>query len=41
MISLGAHKDDPLQVKVEDVPKYMGLPGHRKGNQAIKITEIL
>ena len=41
VINLGVHKDDPLQVKIEDVPKYMGVPGHRKGNQAIKITETL
>jgi flagellar motor switch protein FliM len=41
VINLGVHRDEPLLVKIEDVPKYHGLPGHRKGNQAIKITETL
>jgi flagellar motor switch protein FliM len=41
VIHLGVHKDEPLLVKIEDVPKYRGAPGHRKGNQAIKITETL
>jgi len=41
VINLGIHKEDPLLVKVEDVPKFRGLPGCRKGNQAIKVTEIL
>jgi flagellar motor switch protein FliM len=41
VISLGIHKDEPLLVKVEDIPKYRGTPGFRKGNQALKITEIL
>ncbi len=41
VISLGIHKDEPLLVKVEEVPKYRGHPGHRKGNQAIKITETI
>ena len=41
VINLGIHKEEPLLVKVEEVPKYRGLPGHRKGNQAIKITETL
>jgi flagellar motor switch protein FliM len=41
VINLGIHKEDPLLVKIEDVPKFRGVPGFRKGNQAIKVTEIL
>ena len=41
VITLGAHKDDPLLVKVEDVPKYVGVMGQHKGNYAVKITEVL
>ena len=41
VISLGVHKDDPLQIKVEDTVKYQGVLGQRKGNYAVKITEIL
>ncbi len=41
VINLGIHKDESLVIKVEDTPKYRGHAGCRKGNQAIKITEIL
>jgi len=41
VINLGIHRDEPLLVKVEDTPKYRGVPGYRKGNQAIKVTETL
>ena len=41
VINLGVHKDEPIMVKVEDVPKFTGVIGHLKGNQAIKIKEVL
>jgi flagellar motor switch protein FliM len=41
VINLGVFSGDDLLLKVEGVPKFRGLPGFRKGNQAIKITEIL
>ena len=41
VINLGVHKGDDLLVKVEDIPKFRGTPGFRKGNQAIRLTEIL
>jgi flagellar motor switch protein FliM len=41
VINLGIHKGNDLLIKVEDVPKYRGVPGFRKGNHAIRLTEIL
>jgi len=41
IISLGIHKDEPIIVRVQDVPKYLGVIGQHKGNQAIKIKETL
>ena len=32
---------DEFLVRVEDVPKYTAVPGHHKGNQAIKITGFI
>ncbi|MGZ8460911.1 MAG: flagellar motor switch protein FliM [Candidatus Deferrimicrobiaceae bacterium] len=41
VIHLGVHTDSDFVVKVEGVPKFRGVPGYRKGNRAVKITEIL
>jgi len=41
VINLGVHSGDSLLVKVGGVPKFRGTPGCRKGNQAIRVTEIL
>ena len=41
VINLGVHSGGDVVVKVEGVPKFRGTPGRRKGNQAIRITEIL
>jgi flagellar motor switch protein FliM len=41
VIHLGVHTGGDFALNVEGVPKYRGVPGHRRGNQAMKITEIL
>jgi flagellar motor switch protein FliM len=41
VINLGIFAGNDLPVKVEGVTKFRGVPGFRKGNQAIKVTEIL
>lgn len=41
VINLGVFAGSDLPVKVEGVAKFRGLPGHRKGNQAVRITEIV
>lgn len=41
IIPLNKFSYDPLSIYVGDVPKYKGLPGTFRGNNAIKITETL
>ncbi|MCL2102568.1 MAG: flagellar motor switch protein FliM [Syntrophorhabdaceae bacterium] len=41
IINLGTRKDEPITVRVQDVPKFAGVVGQHKGNQAIKILEAL
>ena len=41
VIGLNKSVNDELIVRVEDVPKFKGLPGHYKGNQAIKLTRVI
>jgi flagellar motor switch protein FliM len=41
VITLGKAVSDELLVRVEDVPKFMGLPGVSRGAQAIKISRLL
>ena len=31
----------PLDVEIENMPKFKGIPGLLKGNRALKITESL
>jgi flagellar motor switch protein FliM len=38
IITLDKAVSDELVLKVEDVPKFKGLPGFSKGNQALKVT---
>ncbi len=38
IIPLNKAVSDELVLKVEDVPKFKGLPGYSKGNQALKVT---
>lgn len=41
VISLNTSASDEIIVKVEGLPKFKGMPGCRKGNQSIKVTEII
>ncbi len=41
VLNLGKSIFDDLIVKVEDSPKFKGIPGFSKGNQAIKLTEVI
>ncbi len=41
VIKVGKSVSDDLIVKVEGVPKYKGTPGFSRGNQAIKITNLI
>jgi flagellar motor switch protein FliM len=41
VIKLNSGPQDPVLVRVEQVPKYQGFPGIVKGNRAVEITSIL
>lgn len=41
VINLNKSIKDDFIVKVEDSPKFKGLPGLSKGNQAVKLTSII
>ncbi len=41
VLALNKCANDELLITVEDVPKFSGLPGYSRGNQAIRITKIL
>ncbi len=41
VINLGKSITDELVVKVEGLSKFKGMPGFSRGNQAIKLTEII
>jgi flagellar motor switch protein FliM len=41
VINLGKSVTDEVTIKIEDTPKLKGIPGYRRGNQAIKITEVI
>ncbi len=41
IIRLDKGPADPLNINVENVPKYKGLPGIVKGNRAVQLTTLL
>ncbi|MBI4698366.1 MAG: flagellar motor switch protein FliM [Nitrospirae bacterium] len=41
ILTLNKSVTDELLVKIEDTPKFKGVPGFSKGNQAIKLTRVL
>ncbi|MEW6417086.1 MAG: flagellar motor switch protein FliM [Nitrospirota bacterium] len=41
VISLGKPVSDGLLVRIEGLPKFIGMPGYSRGNQALKITDVL
>jgi flagellar motor switch protein FliM len=40
IINLGKPISDEFTIKVEGIPKFRGMPGYSRGNQAIKVTKI-
>jgi flagellar motor switch protein FliM len=41
IVRINTGPQDPVVVKVEGVPKYLGMPGVIKGNRAIQITDLI
>jgi flagellar motor switch protein FliM len=41
VIAINRSTSDELLVKIEDVPKFKGMPGFSRGNQAVRVTKIL
>jgi flagellar motor switch protein FliM len=41
VISLNSGPKDPVVIKVEEVPKYYGIPGIYKGNRSVQIIEMI
>lgn len=41
VVLLNTGPQDPVQVSVEEIPKYQGFPGVFKGNRAVQISELL
>ncbi|MGC8819957.1 MAG: flagellar motor switch protein FliM [Fervidobacterium sp.] len=41
VIRLKEHYNDPIRVKINGITKFLGKPGHYKGNYAVKITGVL
>jgi flagellar motor switch protein FliM len=41
VINLGKSTSDELTINVQGIPKFSGVPGYSRGNQAIKITKII
>ncbi len=39
IVKINTGPQDPVMIKVEGVPKYLGMPGVIKGNRAIQVTE--
>jgi flagellar motor switch protein FliM len=41
VIPLDQYASDAVTVFVEGIPKYRGYPGIYKGNQAVRISEVI
>lgn len=41
VVQLNTGPQDPVVIKVEGMPKYLGIPGVLKGNRAIQITQLI
>jgi len=40
VINLGKSTNDEVVIRVEGVPKFSGMPGYSRGNQAVRITRV-
>lgn len=41
VLTLGKSAEDELVLKIEGHPKFKGLPGYSRGNQALKLTGVI
>jgi len=41
VLTLNKSTSDELDIKVESVPKFCGMPGNSRGNQAIRVSRVL
>jgi flagellar motor switch protein FliM len=41
ILNLNKSITNELIVKIEDLPKFKGLPGFSQGNQSVKISKVL
>jgi flagellar motor switch protein FliM len=41
IVQINTGPQDPVTIKVEGVPKYLGMPGVIKGNRAIQIIDLI
>ncbi|MDJ0782900.1 MAG: flagellar motor switch protein FliM [Desulfosarcinaceae bacterium] len=41
VLRLGTGPQDAVQLNVESIPKYFGMPGVVKGNRAVQVTELI
>ena len=41
VINLNTGPKDPVVIKIEEVPKYYGIPGIYKGNRSVQIIEMI
>jgi flagellar motor switch protein FliM len=41
IVKLDSGPQDPVLIRVEEIPKFLGFPGIVKGNRAVEITSIL
>lgn len=41
IVRINTGPQDPVVIKVEGIPKYLGMPGVIKGNRAIQITDLI
>lgn len=41
IIKINTGPQDPVVLKVEGTPKYLGMPGTLKGNRAVQITQLI
>jgi flagellar motor switch protein FliM len=41
IIKLNTGPQDPVTIKVQGIPKYLGMPGIIKGNRAVQVTDLI
>jgi flagellar motor switch protein FliM len=41
IVRINTGPKDPVTIKIEGVPKYMGMPGVVNGNRAVQVTDLI